>query len=71
MTLTSHAVILGSILPVGRNLFLFFEQSQTFRAKIRPFPWMKFENILPSNSAYLYNSLKKVKFMVGQKVVGA
>ena len=31
---------------------------------------MKYENILPSYSAYLYNSLEKVKFMVGQKVKG-
>ena len=26
---------------------------------------MKFENVLPSCSAQLYNSLEKVKFMVG------
>ena len=70
MTLTSHADVLGSRPPWAEACSCFYKQSQTFKAKIRPFLWMKFENILPSYSAYLHNSLEKVKFMVGQKVVG-
>ena len=49
--LVFHSAALGSNLPMGRDLYLFFEQSQTFRAKIRPFPNTKFKNILPSCSA--------------------
>ena len=43
----------------------FFEQSQTFRAKIRPFPYMKFENILQRHSLEPYKWCEIIKFMVG------
>ena len=56
MTLTSHADVLDSISPWAETCFCFFKKSQTFKAKIRPFLWMNFENILPSYSAYLQSS---------------
>ena len=56
MTLTSHADVLGSRPPWAEACSCFYKQSQTFKAKIRPFLWMKFENILPSYSAYLQSS---------------
>ena len=65
MTLTSHAYVRGLIPPRAKACSCFLEKSQTFRAKIRPFPNTKFENILQRHSLEPYKWYEIIKFMVG------
>ena len=64
----SHAGELGSIPRRSRlvQLFIhFFPKNQTLRAKIFPFPWEKWENILTNHTHKPKHRFKAVKFMVG------